>query len=390
MGGSMFDLFKKKTKKEPSRPIKPGIGQVKHILAVASGKGGVGKSTVAVNLALALKNQGHQVGLIDADLYGPSQSTMMGLTDQPKSKDGAMIPLEQFGVKFISVGNLNPKGGAVVMRAPMAVKAISQFLSGVLWGELDYMIIDLPPGTGDIQLTMAQQAQLKGAIIVTTPQRLALEISAKAIDLFKNVNVPIMGVVENMSGFHCQKCGETTDIFETGGGTLLSDQQKVNFLGAIGLDPKVMAGGDKGKPVTEFEQDSPTAKNFFQIAQNLSDRLEQEQEQSQKVEPKNIQIFEDNGALKLTWKDDFTAEFNPFKLRSLCPCASCVDENTGQKILKEEDIPLGIKITGARPIGRYGLQLDFDDGHNTGIFRFNKLRELAEAGQASAEETLEL
>jgi ATP-binding protein involved in chromosome partitioning len=264
------------------------------------------------------------------------------------------------------------------MRAPMAVKAISQFLSGVIWGELDYLIVDLPPGTGDIQLSFAQQAQLKGAVIVTTPQKMALDISAKGLDLFKNVNVPILGIIENMSGFECGHCGKTTHIFSSGGGEKLSQDKGVPFLGHIPLDAHVMASADDGEPIVQKFQDSTPAQSFIQMAKNLHQELEKSQSAASKLEPENIEIYEDNGSLKINWKDNTSFEYPAFALRLDCPCASCVDEATGVRTLKEEDIDLNIKVLGARPVGRYGLALQFSDGHGTGIYRFNRLREFME------------
>lgn len=228
---------------------------VRHVIAIASGKGGVGKSTVTANLAHALAAQGARVGVLDADIYGPSQPQMLGSPiGAPKpgaDENGILIPAERAGVKFMSMGLLSQADGAVVWRAPMATKMIQQFLGGVKWGELDYLLIDLPPGTGDVQLTLAQQARLSGAIIVTTPQQVAVGIAKKGLRMFQNLNVPILGVIENMSGFHCAHCGHDTAVFKVGGGRDLALELKLPFLGAIPLDPNVMMSGDAGVPLVD-------------------------------------------------------------------------------------------------------------------------------------------
>ena len=196
----------------------PGLSGVKNIIAVASGKGGVGKSTVSANLAVALAQAGHKVGLMDADIYGPSQPGMFGSDNvQPEVINNLLKPKRNHGVDFISMGLLVGDDTPVIWRAPMAMKMIQQFINSVMWGELDYLLIDLPPGTGDVQLTLAQQASLTGAVIVTTPQQVALGIAKKGLKMFEQVKVPIVGIIENMSGFTCSHCGELTEVFKGGG-----------------------------------------------------------------------------------------------------------------------------------------------------------------------------
>lgn len=223
----MFNFFKKKE----SSPIGPGEGaqdihlkqtlpglsQVKHVIAVASGKGGVGKSTIAAALSVSLKERGHKVGLLDADIYGPSQCQIFGvpLDQRPKGHNGQILPLEFHGVKFMSMGVLLGNDSPVIWRAPMATRAVGQFLN-VAWGELDFLILDLPPGTGDIQITLSQQANLSGVVVVSTPQQVALGIAQKGLEMFKQVSAPILGIVENMSGLNCIHCGQTNHIFKIG------------------------------------------------------------------------------------------------------------------------------------------------------------------------------
>ncbi len=250
-----------------SKPV-PGI---KSIVAVASGKGGVGKSTVAVNLAVALAKLGARVGLLDADIYGPSIPLMMGAHEQPTAVGGRIIPLERYGVKLISIGFFVPQDRPVIWRGPMVMRAVEQLLRDVEWGELDALIVDLPPGTGDAQLTLAQQigSQLSSAVIVTTPQDVALVDATKGVEMFRQLDVPIEGIIENMSYFACPHCGERTDIFSHGGGKAASERLGVPFLGEIPIDPQIRRGGDEGEPVVVAAPDSPQAGIFFEIARNL-------------------------------------------------------------------------------------------------------------------------
>ncbi len=215
--------------------LQPGVDGVKNIIAIASGKGGVGKSTVSTNLAYALKEAGFKVGLMDADIYGPSQPGMLGAElEPPRVVGGQLKPTSRYGMSFISMGLFLGGGGPVIWRAPMAMKMVQQFIGNVLWGDLDFLLIDLPPGTGDVQLTLAQQAHLTGAVIVTTPQEVALGVARKGLKMFEQVNVPIIGIIENMSGFICAHCGKETAIFGSGGGQRMAGE---NRRGLSRLDP---------------------------------------------------------------------------------------------------------------------------------------------------------
>ncbi len=234
------------TQEQPKVPI-PGV---KNLIAVGSGKGGVGKTTVSVNLAIALAQLGHAVGLMDADVYGPNVPLMMGVRATPHAVGERIQPIEKYGVKVMSMGFLNPGDKPLVWRGPMLHSVIQQFLRGVDWGELDYLIIDLPPGTGDVQLTLIQTAPLTGAVIVTTPSDVSLEDARKAVHMFQQVRVPILGLVENMSYLLCPHCSERIDVFSTGGGKRTAEQMAIHFLGELALDPAVRIGGDSGKPVT--------------------------------------------------------------------------------------------------------------------------------------------
>ncbi len=243
---------------------------VRATIAVASGKGGVGKTTVAVNLAVALAQSGASVGLMDADIYGPNIPIMMGVHDAPRANNERIIPLEAHGVKLMSMGFLVPPEEAVIWRGPMLHSAIRQFLSDVEWGNLDYLVIDLPPGTGDAQLTLAQSVPLTGGVVVATPQDVALADVIKGITMFRKLEVPVLGVVENMSYFLCPHCGERTDIFAHGGAQKMAEKYGVAFLGEIPLDVAIRIGGDTGKPVTVTHPDSPYALPFKKLAQSVA------------------------------------------------------------------------------------------------------------------------
>lgn len=355
----------------------PGLSNVRHIIAIASGKGGVGKSTVATNLAYALKKLNYKVGLMDADIYGPSQPTMLGNEVRPHGKDGFIVPLDRSDIKYISMGVMTENTGPVILRAPMAVKAIQQFLTGVLWGDLDFLLIDMPPGTGDIQITLAQQTKLSGIVIVTTPQKVAAEIAKKGLQMFETVNAPILGVVENMSGFTCAHCNEVTTPFRQGGGSMMAAEMRVPFLGELPLDPNIMMSSDEGINMQEQTPDSDVAKRFVELAQDVVSNLEKAQIRVQKTEP--AKIDHDDTMINVLWKDGTRSQIDAYTLRTKCPCALCVDENTGKRILNNNDVPLTIKAKKVMPVGRYGIMIEFSDGHSKGIFRFSDLKEMSSA-----------
>jgi len=259
---------------EKKNVILPGV---KNTIAVASGKGGVGKSTVAVNLAVALAKDGAKVGLIDADIYGPSIPLMLGIEEKPKvyqdTNSQKMMPLENYGVKLMSIGFLIDDSQPVIWRGPMASGAVKQFMSDVNWGELDYLVFDLPPGTGDIQLTLVQTIPLTGAVIVTTPQEVSLIDAKKGLQMFNRVNVPVFGIIENMSYFIAPDTGNRYDIFGNGGGEKLAKELKVPFLGGIPIDPRIRIGGDKGKPIVYDMPDSENAEKIMEIGRNLAAQI---------------------------------------------------------------------------------------------------------------------
>jgi ATP-binding protein involved in chromosome partitioning len=255
--------------------VVPGV---RNTIAVASGKGGVGKSTVAVNLAVALAQNGARVGLIDADIYGPSIPLMLGITEQPQAYADAngktrLLPIEAHGVAAMSIGVLIEEDSAVIWRGPMASGALKQFLTDVDWGELDYLIFDMPPGTGDIQLTLSQTLPLTGSVVVTTPQDISLADARKGVRMFERVSVPILGIIENMSYYICSHCGERDEIFSHGGGRNAAVDLGVPFLGEIPIVTRVREGGDRGVPMVVLEPDSPLTLSFIETAYQLAGRI---------------------------------------------------------------------------------------------------------------------
>ncbi len=254
-------------------PPKQPIDGIRHLIAVGSGKGGVGKTTVSVNLAVALAGLGYKTGLLDADVYGPNVPLMMGIREAPSAIGDRIQPLDRFGVKLMSMGFLSPGDKPLIWRGPMLHSVVQQFLRGVDWGELDYLVIDLPPGTGDVQLSLIQTALLSGAIVVTTPSDVSLEDARKAVHMFNQVRVDILGIVENMSYLSCPHCGQRIDVFSYGGGRKTARQMGVHFLAELALDPEVRAGGDSGQPVALRHKDDEHAAPYLEMAKRVVERL---------------------------------------------------------------------------------------------------------------------
>jgi ATP-binding protein involved in chromosome partitioning len=265
------------------------IPGVKNIIAVASGKGGVGKSTTAVNLALALAAEGASVGMLDADIYGPSQPTMLGIAGRPESKDGKSLePMEGHGIQAMSIGFLIDVETPMVWRGPMVTQALEQLINETKWRDIDYMVVDLPPGTGDIQLTLAQRVPVTGAIIVTTPQDIALMDARKGLKMFEKVNIPILGVVENMSLHICSKCGHEEHIFGAGGGERMSKDYGVELLGALPLDIRIREQADSGKPTVVADPDGRVAEIYRQIARRVAVKIAEKQQDHSAAFPKIV------------------------------------------------------------------------------------------------------
>lgn len=259
----------------PGGALMPGV---RHVVAVASGKGGVGKSTVAVNLAVALAKSGARAGLLDADIYGPSIPLMLRPEETPRIDAGADKPLGpalvSHGVRFMSIGFLVPAESALVWRGPLVIKALEQLMGDVDWGELDVLVVDLPPGTGDVALTLSQKVRLAGVVVVTTPQDVALADAVKAVTMFRKVEVPILGIVENMSVFTCGHCGHRTEIFGHGGGRRWADRMGVPLLGEIEIDPALRDGGDRGLPIVVADPSSPRTLAFLEVARKVLEAVE--------------------------------------------------------------------------------------------------------------------
>ena len=248
--------------------------QAKNIIAIASGKGGVGKSTFAVNFAVALQKLGHKVGILDADVYGPSVPRMMGISKKPEAnEDKKLMPLENYGIKCMSIGFLIGVDTPTIWRGPMVMKALEQMFNGVEWGSLDYLIIDLPPGTGDAQITLAQSSKLSGSIIISTPQDIALIDARKAINMFNRVNVPVLGIIENMSYFICSNCNERHEIFSNGGAKKEAEKYQTNFFGEVPIDKNLRIHSDDGSPVCISDPTSNIAKIYLQIAEKVNKSL---------------------------------------------------------------------------------------------------------------------
>ena len=268
-----FDISAKIVAREVQKGTKP-LPQIKNIIAIASGKGGVGKSTTAANLALALQQEGAKVGVLDADIYGPSQPRMLASQGRPESRDGkSMEPRVSYGLQTISIGNLIEEDTPMIWRGPMVTGALEQLLSDTNWQDLDYLVIDLPPGTGDIQLTLCQKIPVSGAVIVTTPQDIALLDARKALKMFEKVNVPVLGIVENMSVHICSQCGHAEHIFGAGGGESMSKQYGVDLIGSLPLDIAIREGVDNGRPTVALQPDSKVSAMYREIARRVAAKL---------------------------------------------------------------------------------------------------------------------
>lgn len=357
------------------------IPQVKNVVPVASGKGGVGKSTVSANLALALARMGAKVGLMDADVYGPSIPTLTGAVPAPGGNPNRFVPPVVHGVKVVSMGFFIRPGDAVIWRGPMLHKAMEQFLGQVEWGELDYLIVDLPPGTGDVQLSLCQMIPLTGAAVVSTPQDVALKVAEKAIIMFHRLNTPVLGLIENMSGYVCRHCGRRDDVFGTGGARRYALERGIPFLGEIPLSADVRETSDAGQPIVVSRPDSAPAQAFFRIAENLAAQISvraaggapEDRPIPQKIELRSRQ------ELQITWSDGRTGTVRTYDLRVNCPCAQCVDEMTGARRLDPASVSREVWPQEIHPVGRYALNLVWSDGHSSGIYTFDRLRELSGA-----------
>ncbi len=386
------------------KPLLPGV---KLMVAVASGKGGVGKSTVAANLAVALARTGAATGLVDVDVYGPSAQIMFGIPQGSRPEvnaDQKLVPLVAHGVKIMSMAFLARDDTPVLWRGPLVAKLVQDFLAHVEWGELDYLVVDLPPGTGDAQLTLCQSAPLTGAVIVTTPQDVSLVDARKGLELFRKVNVPVLGIVENMSYFLCPHCGKRTEIFRHGGGAKVARQLGVAFLGEIPLEAEVAVSGDEGIPIVAKNPDSPVSRAYRALAGEVARQLSilsqgkegeasleldwekapavgekkpRKTEAKEGEKPRLLGIYKvDERTLGLSWSDGWESAVPVRLLRLGCPCAECVDEISGKRTLDPARVPEDVKPVRIEPVGAYALKFVWSDGHDSGIYSFDTLREL--------------
>ncbi|PAF45110.1 Mrp/NBP35 family ATP-binding protein [Helicobacter sp. 11S02596-1] len=287
-------------KPQSQAPITKNLApQIKHFVMISSGKGGVGKSTTSANIAIALAQQGKKVGLLDADVYGPNIPRMLGLNTQKPNVDSSgkrLIPLKAFGVEMMSMGVLYEEGQSLIWRGPMLMRAIEQMLTDVLWSDLDILVMDMPPGTGDAQLSMAQSVPVSAGITVTTPQQVSLDDSSRSLDMFVKLHIPIAGVIENMSGFVCPDCGKEYDIFGKGTSEVIAKKYHTNILAEIPLEPKVREGGDSGKPIVFFDPESFSAKAYVKAALALIEFLKKVEEEKL-ADNQSIQPTQDNSHL---------------------------------------------------------------------------------------------
>ena len=359
------------------------LEKVRNVIAVASGKGGVGKSTVTVNLAYAFANAGAKVGILDVDIYGPSIPGMLGLRDHYLTSEsvqqGSITPVEVYGMKVISMGFLANSDSPVIVRGPIASQMVQQLLAGTAWGELDYLFVDLPPGTGDIQLTLCQAVPLTGGVIVTTPQEVAYSIAEKGLKMFQQVKIPILGIVENMSHYHCPECGHADNIFREGGGEIAAKKLELPLLGKIPLSSEIVNSMEEGVPLIKRSEDSGPSKAYQEIAERVAAQssVVVMQESMNPESPQEITIT-DQGYLLVKWMNGEENLIPAIMLRGACPCASCIDEITGEKTLDVESLPHDLMIANYGYIGRYAIRFEFSDGHDTGIFDFTRIRKIGE------------
>lgn len=341
------------------------MSSIKHIIAVGSGKGGVGKSTVSVNIAISLQTLGYKVGLLDADIMGPSIPCMLGITTKPDMQDKLIQPIVAYGINVMSMGMLIDQDQPVVLRGAMVTKYLQTLINEVAWGNLDYLVIDLPPGTGDIQISLCQAIPLSCAIIVTTPQDISLKIATKGLKMFELVQVPILGIIENMSFFTCTHCGHEAHIFGSGGGKMLSNKADSPLLGTIPLDTDIVASGDAGYPIVLSYPNAIATKQYLVIAEKIINSKMRQNLTIKTISQKDIKT------LSILWSDDRVDNFDTTNLRQACSCAICKNAITKSSISN-------ITVNTINHLGNYAIRITWSDGHNAGIYSFKHLRDIAD------------
>jgi ATP-binding protein involved in chromosome partitioning len=324
---------------------------------------------------------------MDADVYGPSIPTLMGATTPPTAQNGTIVPVLRYGVKIVSIGFFVAKGEATILRGPMLSKLVDKFLGGVAWGELDYLLVDLPPGTGDVQLSLCQKIPLTGAAVVSTPQDLAFNVAEKAISMFVKLRTPVLGLVENMSGFECRHCGQREEIFGSGGARRFAAANGIPFLGEIPLSTDIRTSSDEGHPIVHSMPESASARAFARVAENLAAQVStlalggastDRPEIAELTQPSESEV-------RILWQGGHESTYSGYALRLSCRCAICVDKNIGNKGLYEESIRKDVRPLSIDPVGRYAIRFHWSDGHSTGIYTFEHLRQLCPCPTCAAE-----
>lgn len=369
---------------------------VKYVLAVASGKGGVGKSTMATNIAVSLMDRGYKTGLLDCDIYGPSIPLMLGLEDVEPTMTmaGKLLPAKYDTLKVMSVGIIAQEDAPLIWRGPMVTQLTQQFLSQVEWGELDFLVLDLPPGTGDVQITLCQFVPISGAVIVTTPQDVCFSIARKALNMFNRLKVPTLGLIENMSVFVCSGCQKETAIFGLPHLETFCQEEGIPFLGKVPLESSVVRGGDEGKPIVKSAPEAPSAQAIGAVMDKILDQTRGQMEEWEKMEKFAFGIREIRQAipteLEILWTDGLPSKYECYELRAACTCALCIDEWTGEVMVDKKEVSLDIYPLQIKRIGNYALQFEWSDGHKTGIYTLEHLREMSEVRSESQPEAFEI
>jgi ATP-binding protein involved in chromosome partitioning len=356
-----------------ARQLALKIPNIKHMIAIASGKGGVGKSTTAVNLALGLKAIGLEAGILDADIYGPSQPRLLGLSGKPQMVGpNKLAPMKAYGLEAMSMGFLVDEDQPLILRGPLVERAFLQLLHDVAWSELDVLVIDLPPGTGDIQLSMAQKVPLSGAVIVCTPQDLALIDARKGLNMFRKVDVPVLGIIENMSYFVCPKCGERSDIFGHGGARREAERLGVPFLGGVPLDIEIRVRSDEGRPIVATDPEGVHARIYREIAANTWNALQGGV--GAPAAPPRLEAGNGGAELVVAFEGAAPFTLTAEMLRVMSPSAEVQGHSPDERVTV--GWKRNVKIRGLRPVGNYAVRIVFDDGHDTGLYTWDYLRTL--------------